>query len=540
MGHRAALATDVSAATESAPPRPLDVDRSRAQLLTLAVGLAVALVATSLRFRDVGLIPRFTDETDVAVRALAISRGELFPLTDTDGYVGAGFSYLLAGLFAALGPDPVLPRYLVGVLGLLTVGAAFLLGRELAAAWLDRPGATAAGVLAAALVAVSPVHVVVNSRIGWSHATTPLFTTLALWLLARAAARQHGPSLALSGLLFGIALQTHPTVAALLPGAAVWAFWRSGRPPRSRWLAVALVLGALGCSTLLAHNLLTGLGSIREALAKSDAYAAERAGAVGYVAALGLELQGLVRVLAGAIGERRNDLAPLAQPGPVAWALLAPIAIGVAARRGVWLPLFVSVPFLLALPILNAKYEPLLNGRYLMPIVPLVVTSVAMLAVVIWRWAGRDGPWLRAAIVAAVGLLLADPLLQLNRFERAALADGGNAPYFELAERIRRERRPDELVLLDAELGGARVASGRAGTSVVEYLLVVHPDPLPVQSGEPAELLRLLPAESGRSLLVLLPDARRAMGARHRLAPVGTAPSGREQQLRNVGLYRIE
>lgn len=535
--------------------RPRGVDRARHVPLLWAAGIAVAAVAVALRLLYVGVVPRFTDETDVVIRALEITRGRLLPLTDTDGYIGAGFSYLLAGALALFGPNPVLPRYVVVVSGTVTVGAVFLLGRELAQAAptadqgrrtedeggrLDPRSASVVGLLAALFVAVSPVHVLVNSRIAWSHATTPLLTTLGLWLLVRAARKAHGPSLTLAGLLFGVALQSHPTALALLPGVLAWTFWRA-RPLLGRWAMPTIALGAVGCSSLLLHNLLTGFDSVREGLAKSDAYAAERAGPAGYPAALGLELAGLARVLAGAVGEDRGDLVPLSRPDIVAWAVLAPLAVGLAARRGIALPAWVAPPFLLILPLFNGKYEPLLNGRYLMPLVPLIAVAAAALAVSAWRRASASG-WRAAppAVLAATALLLALPPFWLARYERAALGEGGNLPYAELAERIARERRPDETVLLDGELGGARIASGRQGVGVVEYLLRVRPNPLPTASGGVSELAAWIEAGPDAKLLVLLPDARQRFGARHRLTLVGQAPSGREQRLRNAGLYRVE
>lgn len=518
----------------------------RRPALTWSAGLLVACFAAGLRLLHFAQIPRFTDETDVVVRALAIARGEILPLTDTDGYIGAGFSYVLAATLALFGPDPVLPRGIVVVAGILTVGATFLLGRELARAALpsevpSHPNAVVAvGLLAALLLAVSPVHILVNSRIAWSHATTPLFTTLGFWLLARAVRRSDGPSLAWSGLLFGIALQSHPTAIALAPGAAAWLIWRGRSLLQTRWAAIALALGAVGCSTLLAYNLLTGFDSVREALAKSDAYALERAGRTPYTLALRLELEGLVRVLAAAIGEGRGDLAPLARPGAIGWAILAPLALAWTLRAGSWLPMLVVAPFLLILPLLNAKYEPLFNGRYVMPVVPLVHCAVALLTVAFWRRAAGTARWAPVAVGLVIVVVLFDQRRSLTTYENAALADGGNLPYVDAARRIRQAHQPAESILLDADLGGARVASNRQGVNVLEYLLVVHPEPLPVTSGGADELADQIEHGSGSQLLALLPDTRQRLAARYRLTPVGEAPAGRQQQLRNLGLYRVE
>ena len=97
---------------------PVDCGRTARQsgpTLAWSVGLALGVLALSLRVPHLGLIPRFTDETDNVVHALAIARGHQLPLTDTDAYIGAGLSYLLAGALLLFGPYPVLRRYVVMV-----------------------------------------------------------------------------------------------------------------------------------------------------------------------------------------------------------------------------------------------------------------------------------------------------------------------------------------------------------------------------------------------------------------------------------------
>src|SRR6185436_2281173 len=115
-------------------------------------------------------------------------------------------------------------------LGALTIVPAYLLARELAmGGGASRGRAILAGALAAGLLAVNAGHVIVNSHVAWGNCITPLFTTTAIWLLARAARLSSdrpaqgrlrastGLLIVLGGLAFGLALQTHPSVAALLP-----------------------------------------------------------------------------------------------------------------------------------------------------------------------------------------------------------------------------------------------------------------------------------------------------------------------------------
>ena len=174
-----------------------------------------------------------------------------------------------------------------------------------------------------------------------------------------------------------------------------------------------------------------------------------------------------------------------------------------------------------------------------MPLVPLIVVAAAMLAVATWRRALTGPTWARAALPIAIALLLVDPVLSLERYERTALAEGGNLPYFDLADRIRAERRPGERVVLDSDLGGTRVASGRQGVNVLEYLLVVSPDPVPAVTGRVDDISEWIAAGSKDDLLVLLPFARQKLQSRHRLTSIPGASVARGHRLDDVRLFRV-
>ena len=510
--------------------------------------MPIALLATALRLSNIGMVPRFNDETDEVIWSAAIAAGEHFPLANILTYIGAGFNYVLAAAILVFGPDPLLARYVVMVMGLLTVGATFLLARELALSAVERGRpvgcgqAVAVGLLAAGILAVSPVHIIVNSRISYAHSMTPLVTTLGLWLLVRAARLQSGRALAASGLVLGFALQSHPTVLGLVPGLAIFVLWRMRPLLLSRWGALAFLLGGLGCANLIVHNLVTDFGSVREGMSKSSAYVADRSDAAeSYPVALRLEFEGFARTLAGAVGDRRFAEVPLSHPSVLAWIALAPVALLAAARRGAWLPLLLVPPFLLILPLFNAKFEPLFNGRYFMPLVPAIAASVGLLVGAAWRapTSAVVGAMARAGLAVAVVLLLASPLLALREYEQAALDEGGNAPYYELADRIARERRPHERVLLDSDLGGVRLSSARDGIGTVEYLLTFRLDPVPAASARVDEVTGLARAAPGEYLLVLLPPSRQKLETRFRLTLAGRAPAPAEHRLAAVRLYRV-
>ena len=70
------------------------------------------------------------------------------------------------------GPSLLTPRLIMAIMGAVTVVPTYLLGRSLAG------GSSLVGLLAALLLALSPIHIVVNSHIASSNCLTPLFTTL--------------------------------------------------------------------------------------------------------------------------------------------------------------------------------------------------------------------------------------------------------------------------------------------------------------------------------------------------------------------------
>jgi hypothetical protein len=511
------------------------------------LAVTIVFVAVGLRFAYIDQIPRFTDETDIVARSLDIIRNDSRPLTDTEAYIGAGFNYAVAATFAVFGIGPVVPRYLVATIGVLTVVATCCLAGEISVlirrsherrSW-GRTDAVV-GLLAAAALAVSPVHILVNSRIAWAHSTTPLFTTMALALLVRAVRREEPSLLPAAGLLAGIALQTHPSVVALLPGTLAWLVWCGKHVLLSRrWVLLALLLGGIGCANLLVYNVVTGFDSVHEALDKADAYDAEQGGQTGYAGALWLEGLGLARVLAGAIGTRRGDEVPLS-PEILAWAIMLFVLVAYAARRGAMIVPLGIVPFLLLLPVLNSKYEPLLNGRYLMPIIPLVAAAWALAVTAAHGRLRVARPAAGTLAIVAVIVTLALPVWHLVAYERVALATGSNQVYATLAQRIREERDPDESILLDKALGGERIASGRRGVSVIEYFLLLSPDPPNVLVGDADEFVEYLDAHHDQALLVLLPNARRRLGTQYDITPVGAPPRGQGQSISNAGLFRAE
>ena len=92
----------------------------RAHLWALTTAAALVGVALATRLPHLGDVPRLTDETAEALLALSIAQGRALPLTNVDPYIGPHLAYVVAALYRVFGPDPLLPRLLVMICGVLS------------------------------------------------------------------------------------------------------------------------------------------------------------------------------------------------------------------------------------------------------------------------------------------------------------------------------------------------------------------------------------------------------------------------------------
>jgi 4-amino-4-deoxy-L-arabinose transferase-like glycosyltransferase len=469
----------------------------RGRAITIIASIAVAVVAVGLRAYQLRDVPRLTDETDEVMRGLAVARGELLPLTNVDAYIGPLWSYLLALGFLVSGPSSLLPRVVTMLAALATVAATAWLGRELALrlGWPDRAALLALG--GALLLAASSFHVIVSSRIAWSHALTPVMVTVCVALLLRWERTRQGAALAGAGLAYGLAIHTHPTALALAPGLGIWALlhWRQTITARAGWAALGLFL--LANLPLLVFNLSSGFRSAAAAAQVQAAYASGAPTAPGgYVANLGALLTSWPLLLDGEIGERRGIMAALDGPRLVVYAGLALVGLVVPASRRILLPALVFASAALVLPLVNGKYEPLFNGRYLAPLLPLafVLTAVGVVTVVSPVPTRRTRATLTAAV--ALALLTISPILALGGYIQATLRDGPNNAELYRAAEIAAAAAPGGPILVDASLSGTRQSTGREGTGVLEYLLILDHH-LDVTRYQPNDLVRAAERREG-------------------------------------------
>lgn len=468
--------------------------RTLAQSDALVVA-SLLLCAAAARWPYLWDIPRFTDESNEALKALVVAHGRMLPLTNIDPYIGPLWNYLLAGVFLVTGPSLYTPRTVAAILGVLTVVPTYLLGRSV--------GGPAVGVLTAVFLGFSPAHIVVNSHIGWSNCITPLLTTLALWMTHRAVTADAPAGLAPAGVAWGLALQTHPVAFLFLPGVVVYVVWERPRWLKTVWPWVAAGLGCLACAPLVSANLRSGFGGIDAGLRVQEGYAAgETLGVVSY----GRRISDMVSLLAdsmsGTLGEFGALHGPFDAPFGLIFLALAALGLVTAWRHQERLPILMVVSYCVLLPVINARFGPVVpKARYVAPLLPLCYAAISLWIVRIDQDVARlkvAGSWLpgippviaRAGLVVGIVGLWVGPLLGLDAFYRQDVARGRtNADLYELIAAVNEARRPDDQILVDRALGQVYTPGGGRLYEHLQFAASVYgwnrvPITVPLSSGD--------------------------------------------------------
>jgi hypothetical protein len=351
--------------------------------------------------------------------------------------------------------------------GVLTVLATERLATAAARAGAAGPGqawhARLAGVVAGLMIALNPLHVVVNSHVAWSHATTPLWSTAGLWALLVGVEQRRPAALAWAGLLLGLALASHPTAALLVAGAGGYVLWRGRTLLETPWPWLALGLLVLVNLPFLVYNLRSDGDSFANARQVMTEYAGGqvRGDTVGwYLHSLGWQALLLAQALAGPLDLRPPTLATFADPLLVSYSIIAVVALGAALRRPYGLLLVLPCLGLFAgMAYLNtSKHEPVTDSRYLAPLLPPIATAIGCLAADLARSTRRTAP--RIVVVALALAVAGLPVVHLIAYERRALAEEpNNDGMLAEARHIASAALPGEVVLLDARLNDVEIRS---------------------------------------------------------------------------------
>jgi hypothetical protein len=438
---------------------------------------SLAAVALVVRWPYLLLSPQFPSISATILLALDIADGRAFPLADQAPYLGSLFMYLLAAAYKVFGASVETTMLVPWAIGGLTVIPTYFLGREL--------GGRLVGITAAALMATSGAHTVISSHVPLSHSMTPLLVTTTLWLLVRAAARGDGRSLALAGLGAGLSLQTHPTVAPLLGGAAAATLIHRPAWLRTRWPCLAVGLLLLGYSTLLVHHVQSRFEVLADVQSKQARYldadvdAGENSERGVYLNNLQQLLISTARLTSGAIEEREESSDYVLDPLVLVYPVLGLAGLVVAVYRGSSLLLLGLLPALFLPPLFSGKYEPILDGRYLMPLVPVLFVGIGLALVAgVDALARRLPLTLRTVASALVFTVMAGALVQplgsLSTFYEESQEDGfSNADYLRVLAQVQAARSEDETILLDDRLKEVKSTGGGNALRNLTWLLAV-------------------------------------------------------------------
>jgi 4-amino-4-deoxy-L-arabinose transferase-like glycosyltransferase len=467
----------------------------------IALVIAAVLLAGIIRWPNLLLSPQFSSGGSAIPMALDIADGRAFYLREVSPYIGTPYIWLLAVVYRIFGPSVEATMLVTWLTGTLTIMPTYLLGRQLAGRLV--------GGIAALLLATSSAHTVISSHVPISHSLTPLIATTILWLVALAVQRANvtplhgrglhgGRLLALAGFLTGVALQTHPTIAPLLMSAGLGALLVHRGWLRTRWPVIALALVVVGYGPLLVYHLTSGFEIITDIQTKQGRYRDVGRGAGGaplsqvYPENLGQLGLSTMRLLSGDIDERDDVSDYLGDPWVLAPAGLAVAGLIVAARRQAWWLVAAVTVAIFVPPAFSGKYRPVLDGRFLMPLIPVlfVMVGVAVAAAARKVLASRADlsdradaagwPW-RAAQGVALGVLILGPTLMaarsvtlLDSFYENSIEDGiSNAVFLSTAADLQAARVGDEAVLLDPQLDQVKsVGGGKANTSLTWILAV--------------------------------------------------------------------
>ena len=524
--------------------------------------LALAILAALVRLPYLQQIPRFTDEWDDTETALAIAHEPgHWPLISNDHYNGPVFHYLLAAGYR-LGAGLTWTRILALLCGVAAVAATTGLARSLGLLALvpgggkvlptpsergdrrdpvdrgDRASASdhsaladRAGLVAGLLMATSFIPVVVGSHIGWSNSTTPLWTTLFLWILVEAVRRDAPRLLPLAGLAGGLAQQTHPSVLAILLGAALWTALCRPRWLRGRWPYLAVLAAALAMTNVIAFNLQSeGGGSLAMAKERDYAFSGRLPGAEAYLQ----NVRGAARLAWQMLGssfqatvDETTDAAALRRvlwrPGAVATCLTAILAMAVLARRrATALPALLWLAALLILPIFNQAWHHYILARYLAPLLPPSFAAMGLLLVAVPGPAPaaipstvgvlrQRGPGLgrsrrQILAIAWTVVLVLHPLMRIRDFYAGELAaHKTNARLWQLGEALPAHASARRPVWLDYELRFQRTtAGGNVYRTMKGFMDAADADYEKVKLDQPP------PADLPSGSWLLLGDARAA------------------------------
>jgi hypothetical protein len=331
--------------------------------------------------------------------------------------------------------------------------------------------------VAAVLLAGSATDILVTSRLAYSNSLTPFFAMTGLWLLHRTVRDRSGPTLAMSGFVLGLALQTHVAAVVIWPGILAYLLLHHRMVPL-RWLAVATGLGVFAVTNILVFNVMYPAATLHEIVFRSGDYGGTPSARLGsWPDRLGILLRSCALALGGLVSEYVEPDALFTVP---VW-----VAVGLAlggfillVRRREWLICLTLVASLFTVSLMNARVEPVIaRSRHYAQLLPLwfIVMAVALVTLRD-QFTRHTAPMVTSAgLLVVTAALIAASQWQLHAYvaERLDRPDKNNRALLQALDAVTREGHASERVYLDQRLSSATTNSNRRGLRDARYLLLM-------------------------------------------------------------------
>ncbi len=497
---------------------------------SLLLSAALFAVSLAIRLPDLTLIPRYSDEGFEVLQGLDIALGRALPLTGVSPYYGPLFAYLMAALFRLFGVHPEAPRLVAATFGALTVVAVYWLGRLVYS--------HVAGLVAAVLTAASPSLVVYTSHHGWANSLTPCLVVAMLAALSAGATRRDARLLAASGLLAALALQTHPTVAPALIGAALWTLSRLGLRSTLKEPGVYAALGlfALGYAPVIVANVRPG----------SPVAGLAVDGASPFTPTLQPDVY-LQRVTVFAKDWLLTSGGQMVGAGlPSPWAaralilalgLLTVLGLAWSWRQGARLMPIVFVTSGLLLPLF---VDPV-NYRYFAYMLPLAYLATGSVVTAMSMDHPAAGPVARSLALVWLAAQVVFAVLTMSAYRQQMVAEGKtNAEYTRLVDTIRaRGACGPGLIVEDYPLNLSDPVATQAWYALhaIDYVLTLADCPHTVL---PQRTVRQQMSSQGSPIWLITPEAGRAAYAPYLTLPPAAVffPAPIDATVVPVGLFQ--
>jgi len=337
---------------------------NRRKLLIIILSLAVVL-----RFFGLSWVPGLDyDSTIYMMKANDIIHHVDTPLIGSQIYFGPFFFYLLASLGSMFGVSIFLSRFILAIIGVLTVVMAYLVGKKYFSEMV--------GLIAAVLVAVSPWQIA-HSRLIWEVNFVPLFVLIVLYLLMKSLKRAY--LVPMVGFFLGMAFQSHPTSILVAPIIFAFYFINRRKILYSKLFLLALVLFILAYFPILLFNFKNGF-TMFDYFSKSFSNSDQT---INFSSRFNFVMQLIKENLSGPWRFTNPDMSPLFLDNIlhmptlyVIW-IVSLVFLLYKFSKSKKILLFANVFFLLALPFVSLSKG--LYSHYLMFFMPFLFLAVSVL-----------------------------------------------------------------------------------------------------------------------------------------------------------------